>query len=171
MPGRHFTRRQNCIKIENMQKGLLIGLVILVGVAVGALAISQSAGRQKAEVEEGAQVSQQFPAPGNEGTPEMVVSTDSASPGKEIVVSGGEYSFSPASISLTQGETVKVTFKNTGGLPHNFVITELGISTKTIPGGQEDSVTFTVEKTGIYTFFCSVGDHQQRGMEGEIKVN
>lgn len=152
-----------------MQKGLLAGLVILVGMAVAAFVLAQNTGRQK-EIEEGPQVSQEFPAPGNEGTPEMVVSTDSASPEKEIVVSGDEYSFSPTSISLTQGETVKVTFKNTGGLPHNFVITELGISTKTIPGGQEDSVTFTVEKTGMYAFFCSVGNHRQLGMEGEVSI-
>lgn len=153
-----------------MQKGLLVGLVILVGVAFAAFVLAQNTGRQKAEVEESLPVAQEFPVPGNEGTPEMVVSTDPASPEREIVVSGGEYSFSPASISLTQGETVKVTFKNTGGLPHNFVITELGISTKTISGGQEDSVTFTVEKTGTYGFFCSVGNHRQLGMEGEVSI-
>lgn len=153
-----------------MQKGLLIGLVILIGLAGAALFLSQNAGKQKAEIEEGSEASQEFPAPSSGGTPEMVVSTDSASPEKEIVVSGDEYSFSPASISLTKGETVKLTFKNTGGLPHNFVITELGVSTKTIHGGQEDSVTFTVEKTGTYTFFCSVGNHKQLGMEGEVSI-
>ncbi len=89
---------------------------------------------------------------------------------RKIVVSGDEYSFSPSSIAIQAGETVKIIFKNTGKLPHNFTITELGIATKTISGGQQDSVIVTAEKGGTYNSFCSVGNHRVRGMEGKFTV-
>lgn len=96
--------------------------------------------------------------------------TEKAGEAREIVVSGSEFKFSPASISLTKGETVKITFKNTGTLPHNLTIAEFGISTKTVGGGQEDSITVTADKTGTYAFYCGVGNHRQQGMEGKVEV-
>lgn len=96
--------------------------------------------------------------------------SEEAAAGREIVVSGSEFKFSPASISLTKGETVKLTFKNTGTFPHNLTIAELGVATKTIGGGEEDSVTVTADETGSYTFYCSVGTHRSQGMEGKVEV-
>ncbi len=89
---------------------------------------------------------------------------------REIVVSGDEYSFSPSNIALKDGETVKITFKNTGSLPHNLVMGEFRTATKTIGAGQEDSVTITADKTGTYTFYCDIGNHRQQGMEGKVEV-
>jgi len=89
---------------------------------------------------------------------------------REIEVEGSEFSFSPSSITFAQGEKVRLTFKNTGKNPHNFVIDELGVSTKTIPGGGSDTVEFTAGKSGTFTFYCAVGNHRQQGMEGELNV-
>lgn len=113
-----------------------------------------------------------YKAPGPaKGSPAPVASEGvQTSEAREITVSGSEFKFSLSSISLTKGETVKITFKNTGTLPHNLTIAELGVSTKTIGGGQEDSVTVTADKTGSYTFYCSVGSHRQQGMEGKLEV-
>lgn len=89
---------------------------------------------------------------------------------KEVTVKGNEYSFSPKSLSLTKGEAVKLTFENIGKLPHNITVNELGVSTKTIPGGSSDTVEFTVSKSGTFSFYCSVGSHRSLGMEGEMEV-
>src|SRR5260221_1153220 len=43
----------------------------------------------------------------------------------ELSVSGTEFSFSPSVLSLKVGQPVKVTFTNTGKMPHNFVIDEI----------------------------------------------
>lgn len=138
-----------------MPKGFLIGFAVLAAVVGAAFVLIQSAGNQKTEVgQESSGVSQKVPAQGQ----------------KEIVVSGGEYSFSPSSISVANGETVKITFKNTGNLPHNLMIAELGVATKTISAGQEDSVVVTADKTGTYTFYCGIGNHRQQGMEGKFKI-
>lgn len=89
---------------------------------------------------------------------------------REIAVSGTEYSFSPSSITLSAGERVKITFRNDGRIVHNFVIRDLGISTKTIGPGQTDSFEFTAPVSGSYTFTCSVPGHATAGMAGDLIV-
>lgn len=89
---------------------------------------------------------------------------------REIVVEGDEFSFSPESLDLTKGEKVKLTFKNTGKFPHNFVIDELEVTTKTIAGGATDTIEFTAEKSGTFSFYCSVGNHRAQGMVGDLSV-
>lgn len=91
------------------------------------------------------------------------------SEGREIVVEGDEFSFSPSSISLKKGEKIKLTFNNVGSFPHNLTVEELGIATKTIGSGETDSIEFTAED-GTYTIFCSVGNHRAQGLEGELEV-
>lgn len=89
---------------------------------------------------------------------------------REIAVEGDEYSFSPAGISVSKGEKIKLTFTNSGNLPHNFRVDELGIATKTISGGATDTIEFTAEKSGTFTSYCGVGSHRSLGMEGSLEV-
>ena len=89
---------------------------------------------------------------------------------REITVEGDEYSFSPGSLSVLAGEKIRLTFKNTGNLPHDFAIDELGVTTETIAGGKTDVVEFTASQSGTFTFYCSIAGHRQLGMEGELEV-
>jgi len=88
----------------------------------------------------------------------------------EIAVEGNEFKFTPSSITVKQGEKVKLTFKNAGKYPHNFVIADLDVSTETIQPGEETTVEFTPEKTGEFRFICSVGDHEEQGMRGSLII-
>lgn len=89
---------------------------------------------------------------------------------RELTVIGDEYRFQPSSIALKSGERVKLTFKNNGRTPHNLIIEELGIGTKTIADGQTETIEFTAPATGTYAFFCSVPGHRASGMEGSLTV-
>lgn len=89
---------------------------------------------------------------------------------EEIVVSGDEYSFSPATINLKKGTTYRVTFKNTGQAPHNYTVLGLGISTATINPGESVSVQVKSDKTGTFNAVCSVGNHEELGMVGKVMV-
>lgn len=142
-------------------RGLLIGLGVLAAVVVLALVFTQGARHQQP-----AQPALTTPPAAEEATPEAAEEGEV----REIVVEGDEYSFSPGSISVIAGETVRITFRNMGNLPHNFTVSELDIATDTISPGQETSVLFTAEETGDYTSFCSVGNHRALGMEGEVMV-
>jgi plastocyanin len=153
-------------------KGLWMGFGVLVVAAAVALFMANGSltGRNARET-----ASPQPEASNMAQSPVASPTSDSTGSGsmqdiQEIVVSGDEYSFAPSAISLKAGEEVKVVFKNTGRLPHNLVIDELKASTKTIGGGQEDTITLKADKSGTYTFYCSVGNHKQLGMEGTLQV-
>lgn len=89
---------------------------------------------------------------------------------QEFAVSGTEYSFNPSSITVVAGNQVKITFRNTGRLVHNFVVRDLAVSTRTISPGQTDTVEFTAPVSGTYTFICSVPGHSIAGMLGDLEV-
>lgn len=98
---------------------------------------------------------------------EMVVENTKA---REIIIEGNEFKFSPTSITVEKGEKINLVFKNIGKFPHDFVVDELGIKTKVINSGEEDSVEFIAEKSGSFSMYCSVGNHRQQGMEGKAVV-
>lgn len=89
---------------------------------------------------------------------------------KEFAVDGNEFAFVPKILSAVKGDTIRVTFTNTGKFPHNFVIDELNVLGKTIQPGQTDTVTFTVDKAGSFDYYCSVGTHKDKGMVGTLTV-
>ncbi|MEK7532897.1 MAG: cupredoxin domain-containing protein, partial [Patescibacteria group bacterium] len=115
---------------------------------------------------EAAQPSVALPATDSAGTQETVVTSDA----KEIIVEASEFKFVPATLKLTKGEAVKLVLKNTGKMPHDFVIDELGVRTKVINGGDEDIIEFTPQQAGTFEYYCSVGKHRALGMKGLLTV-
>ncbi|MDI6721435.1 MAG: cupredoxin domain-containing protein [Candidatus Aenigmarchaeota archaeon] len=89
----------------------------------------------------------------------------------EIIVHGGEYEFQPAQIKVSKGETVRLTFVNAGAVEHNLVIDELSIKTKLLKPQASETVEFVADKTGTFSFYCSVGDHRNQGMEGKLSIS
>ncbi|MDO8469980.1 MAG: cupredoxin domain-containing protein [bacterium] len=88
---------------------------------------------------------------------------------KDITVTGRSFSFSPSAITVKKGTVVRLTLKNAGGF-HDFVIDELGVRTKQLADGTEETVTFTADKVGNFEYYCSVGNHRAMGMWGTLTV-
>jgi plastocyanin len=95
----------------------------------------------------------------------------------EITVQASEWSLEPAGFTVPAGEEVTLTLENTGSNQHNWGVdldgdgeTEDDVRTDTIPSGETTTVTFTVDETGEYTFFCDVSGHRDAGMEGTLTV-
>lgn len=84
-------------------------------------------------------------------------------------INGGNFYFTPKTMTVKKGDTVVVNFKNDGGT-HNFMIKEFNVATKTIQSGQTDTVQFVASKAGSFTYYCSIGTHQQMGMWGTLTV-
>lgn len=90
---------------------------------------------------------------------------------KEFTVLGSNYKFEPTTLTVKKGDTVKITFKNTGGF-HDFVIDEFtGAKTKQLQDGGMEVISFVADKTGTFEFYCSVGKHREMGMKGTLVVN
>lgn len=111
-----------------------------------------------------------LPSPGTQNELGTISPTPSLTPTKEIAISGGEYQFSPQSITLNKGDVVALTFKNSGAFPHDLVIDELGVTTRVINPGESDTVTFTADKAGTFSYYCNVDGHREKGMEGKVTV-
>ena len=88
----------------------------------------------------------------------------------EVQVEAFEYGFTPKTITVNEGDKVRIVLTNTGRMIHNFVVDEFGVETKTIPAGQTDTVEFVAGSAGTYEFYCSVSNHRALGMVGTLVV-
>ncbi|MBI4095982.1 MAG: cupredoxin domain-containing protein [DPANN group archaeon] len=88
----------------------------------------------------------------------------------QITVYGGEFEFQPNSIQVKKGETVRITFINAGSVEHDLVIDELNVRTKLLQPRAAETIEFVADKTGTFSFYCSVEGHRQQGMEGSIII-
>ncbi|PIN95200.1 hypothetical protein COU53_00615 [Candidatus Pacearchaeota archaeon CG10_big_fil_rev_8_21_14_0_10_30_48] len=93
---------------------------------------------------------------------------------KTISVSGENFKFvvdgeDNPTIYAREGDRVVIEFKSTAGL-HDFVVDELDVSTKRVGSGESTSVEFVADKAGTFSYYCSVGDHRAKGMEGKFII-
>jgi plastocyanin len=89
---------------------------------------------------------------------------------RSFTVTGDEFSFSPAIITVNRGDTVRLTFRNTGDVSHNWIVEGLNIRTDTIAAGGTDTIEFTASQTGRFTVYCGVPGHRANGMVGTLVV-
>ena len=94
--------------------------------------------------------------------------------GKDLRVKADEYRFDPARVILREAgrEPLKIVLDNEGSLAHNLRVfrddRELG-GTPTFPGGEVRSGSVGLPR-GRYRLVCTVGDHEDLGMTGELEV-
>lgn len=83
-------------------------------------------------------------------------------------VRGFNYGFSPKTITVKQGEIVKLILVSDDS-PHTFTIDELGVN-RQFTYGKDGTVTFTADKKGTFQFYCAVSGHKESGMVGTLIV-
>ena len=64
---------------------------------------------------------------------------------------------------------MRIVFKNNKGT-HDWVIDEFNARTKTIQSDQTDTIEFIADKLGTFEYYCSVSNHRQMGMVGQLIV-
>ncbi|MFW5695796.1 MAG: plastocyanin/azurin family copper-binding protein [Alkalispirochaeta sp.] len=88
---------------------------------------------------------------------------------KEITVQNDQLSYVQSEIRVNEGDTIRLTFENTGGR-HDWVLDEFDAATDVINGGDSQTIEFTADEAGEYEFYCSVPGHRQAGMWGTFIV-
>jgi plastocyanin len=90
----------------------------------------------------------------------------------KLRVLADEYSFDPSAIVLRGAGTLTLTLRNQGSLAHNLKLfrgdEEIG-ATPTLPAGRSESSRLNLEH-GAYRMVCTVGDHEEQGMTGTLRV-
>jgi plastocyanin len=93
-------------------------------------------------------------------------------PNSTLKVTGDEYSFDPGRVVVRGAGPLTIQLRNNGDLAHNLRIERQGEDiggTPTFPGGQTQSGRVNLEH-GRYEMICTVGDHAELGMTGELEV-
>lgn len=91
-------------------------------------------------------------------------------PAMAFVGVGGEIDglVNPA-LAANMGDTLRVTLINDDGVPHNFAIESLGISSDTVSqAGQSVTVEFVVTQPGEFEYFST--GQREAGMTGRLRV-
>ena len=88
----------------------------------------------------------------------------------EFTVDASNFAFAPKTLTVNKGDTVKITLNNTFGM-HDLKIDEFNAKTKVLKAGESETITFVVDKSGSFEYYCSIGTHRQMGMVGQLIVN
>jgi plastocyanin len=88
---------------------------------------------------------------------------------RTFTVTGGNFKFDPATITVDKGDVVRIVFKNSQGT-HDLKIDEFNVNTGIIGANQERTVEFTASQSGSFEYYCSVGSHRAMGMKGTLIV-
>lgn len=97
--------------------------------------------------------------------------------------------FTPASVNVKQGETIRFVVKNSGQLKHEFVLgTEKALKEHyevmkkfpemehadpnmvTVPAGKTGEVVWRFTRAGKVQFACLQPGHYDAGMKGQVRV-
>ncbi len=98
--------------------------------------------------------------------------TVTVNPDSTVRVVGDEYSFDPGRVIVRGAGTLTIRLENVGELAHNLRLTRDGEDvggTTTFPGGRTETARVNLEH-GRYEMICTVGDHAELGMVGELRV-
>ena len=82
--------------------------------------------------------------------------------------------YAPATLEAPAGANVTVKLTNAETAPvinHDWVLEGVdGAAVAALAPGASGEVSFTAPAAGEYAYYCSIGDHRQRGMEGTLTV-
>lgn len=88
---------------------------------------------------------------------------------KSFTVTAKQWGFDPATITVKKGDRVKLAIKSLD-VSHGFALSAFNVNQNLEPG-QEVTVEFVADKTGSFSFFCSVFcGSGHGGMRGTIIV-
>jgi plastocyanin len=149
-----------------------ITVAIIIILVLGGFFLFKSKGVAPTETE----INNSMPVPTSEveGAPvtEKVVEEVSEDPSaivKEFSVNAAPFSFTPSTMTVNKGDTVKITVKNTKGT-HDLKIDEFNASTHLLNAGETDTISFVADKAGTFEYYCSIGNHRVLGMVGTLFV-
>ncbi|MCL4870374.1 MAG: hypothetical protein KJ063_15525 [Anaerolineae bacterium] len=111
-------------------------------------------------------------------------SSSGPAPVSFTVTGDDSFVYSPNQLSAPTGAQVTVTFRNIGGLDHNWIlvgndvdvltVTETaalaGANAGMVTGGSESTFSFFAPAAGNYKFVCTVAGHAAGGMVGTFTV-
>jgi plastocyanin len=92
--------------------------------------------------------------------------------GGTVTVTAHEYAFDPDRLVVRGAGALTIRLRNDGDLAHDIRVRRGGRDvggTPSFPPGRTESARLRL-RPGRYELLCTVGDHAQLGMRGELEV-
>lgn len=102
-------------------------------------------------------------------TYDQLAAPDTSTTEQSFDLTATNYQYSDTELRVKQGDTVTVTLTSEVGT-HNFNIDALDVHSLTVTSGNSTEVTFTATQKGTFEYYCSVSNHRQLGMVGNLIV-
>ena len=106
-----------------------------------------------------------LPPGGGEASPPAVTGVESVP--TTVSITYVDFAFEPADITVAAGQDVTLNFQNAGAAQHAYKVDNPLIESRTINGGETDSITINVP-AGTYESYCPVPGHKELGMVGKL---
>ena len=156
-----------------MNKGLLIGILVVIALLVIVVASSGFFKQGKAiqEIKKETESIATQPRLPDETSIEQPQSTpvQTTPEVKEFSLTARKWGFEPSTITVKQGDKVKLRITSVD-VTHGFTLREFGINTVLSPSKTIEA-EFVADKSGTFTFFCSVPcGVGHTGMNGKLIV-
>jgi uncharacterized cupredoxin-like copper-binding protein len=112
---------------------------------------------------------------------------------REVSVMMRDIAFEPDVIELRRGETVRLTFENSGALVHDFSVDSMPMGRMEMTGGtsgdghgghgseaamhmalgagEHGMIEFEATEAGEYIYYCNEPGHREAGMHGILRVS
>ncbi|MBI4302607.1 MAG: cupredoxin domain-containing protein [Chloroflexi bacterium] len=153
--------------------GVLLALVILVLVACKKSGVTTPTSTPKpiATPTSTSTPKPTTPTPTSTSTPSSqptATPTTGPSQVREVAVTATYPRFSPTTITVAKGETIRLKFTSTD-VAHTFTVDELGINIP-VGEGQTSTKDITLDKAGTFSFYCAIPGHRSAGMVGTLNV-
>lgn len=101
--------------------------------------------------------------------PKAAAVTATVSADGKVTVVAKDNRFEAKDVAIPANTPVTLVFENQGAAVHNFKVTDVKstdgkeIETPLLAGKKSETITFTIEKPGSYTFQCDTHPAEMRG--------
>jgi plastocyanin len=88
-----------------------------------------------------------------------------------VTITETEFALQPAEVAVKKAGVVEFKVVNAGGIPHALEVENEDLEEETEEIAPGESATLKVELArGTYELYCPIGDHEQQGMTGVLRV-
>ena len=93
---------------------------------------------------------------------------------QQVTLTLTEFTITPSTFNVTQGQPVHFTINNTGKFPHNVTFMNgsemVTLEAQPLAGGKSGTADFTFDQAGTWEMHCPVDGHAAKGMVGQVIV-
>lgn len=149
---------------------IVFGSVLILLILVGLIYLSQLQDKPSLSTELTPTLTPQTPMTQPTLTPTPKPTSEAGLiPDVVIDLTATNFSFSREEINVQLGQVVAINFTSQTG-SHDFTLDEFDVKSDVTSPGETTTIVFVADEVGTFSFYCSIDNHRELGMEGTFMV-